>query len=340
MGSKRKLLPTILDIVDSTGAGSAIDLFTGSGVVAYGIKALGLKIYANDYMAMAATLAEALIANDSEALDENDVEFLLTPNHDNDGFVQSTYQGLYFSDIDNQLIDSIRQNIKALNSLNKRALATASLVRACMKKRPRGIFTYVGYRYDDGRKDLSLSLEQQFRDAATRLNRAVFNNGQCNVARRGDALDVNWNADLVYVDPPYYSLYSDNEYVRRYHFVEGIACDWQGVRFQWHTKTKKFQSYPTPFSSRNGAASAFDELFYRHKDSIIVTSYSSNSLPDLNDMLEIMSRHLRKVDVIEVAHKYSFGTHGHRVGTNNNDATEYLFVGLPKRYRYIPAAVL
>ena len=46
--------------------------------------------------------------------------------------------------------------------------------------------------------------------------------------------------DMVYMDPPYYSLHSDNEYVRRYHFVEGIACGWQGVEMQWNTKTKKF----------------------------------------------------------------------------------------------------
>ena len=67
--------------------------------------------------------------------------------------------------------------------------------------------------------------------------------------------------DLVYIDPPYYSPLSDNEYVRRYHFVEGLARDWQGVEIQQHTQTKKFKSYPTPFSTRKGAADAFDLLF-------------------------------------------------------------------------------
>ena len=73
---------------------------------------------------------------------------------------------------------------------------------------------------------------------------------------------------LVYIDPPYYSPLSDNEYVRRYHFVEGLARDWQGVEIQEHTKTKKFKSYPTPFSTRSGAEEAFDNLFEKYKDSI------------------------------------------------------------------------
>ena len=56
--------------------------------------------------------------------------------------------------------------------------------------------------------------------------------------------------DMVYMDPPYYSLHSDNEYVRRYHFVEGIACNWQGVEMQWHTKTKKFKTIRLRFLTK------------------------------------------------------------------------------------------
>ena len=38
---------------------------------------------------------------------------------------------------------------------------------------------------------------------------------------------VKETADLVYIDPPYFSALSDNEYVRRYHFVEGLARNWK-----------------------------------------------------------------------------------------------------------------
>lgn len=76
-----------------------------------------------------------------------------------------------------------------------------------------------------------------------------------------------------------------NEYVRRYHFVEGLARDWEGVEIQQHTQTKKFKSYPTPFATRKGAADAFDHLFKKFANSILIVSYSSNSLPTQDEMV-------------------------------------------------------
>src|SRR5699024_904314 len=139
--------------------------------------------------------------------------------------------------------------------------------------------------------------------------------------------DLKQRADLVYIDPPYYSPLSDNEYVRRYHFVEGLVKDWHEVDMQWNTKTKKFKNYPTPFSSRTGAYEAFDKLFEKHKDSILIVSYSSNSIPTKDEMLDIMAKYKKNVDVVAVNYKYSFGNQGHKVGNNKNNAEEYLFVG-------------
>ena len=96
-----------------------------------------------------------------------------------------------------------------------------------------------------------------------------------------EVLSLARPADLVYMDPPYYSPLSDNEYVRRYHFVEGLARDWVGVNIQADTLTKKFKNYPTPFCSRQGAIDAFDMLFKKFRDSILLVSYSSNSQPTL-----------------------------------------------------------
>ena len=140
-------------------------------------------------------------------------------------------------------------------------------------------------------------------------------------------MTVRWKPDLVYIDPPYYSPLSDNEYVRRYHFVEGISRDWQNVELQWHTKTRKFKSYPTPFSSYGGARDAFDRLFKRFADSIIVVSYSSNALPDREEITTLMAKYKDQVSVVSLDHLYSFGNHAHRTHDNNNRAKEYLFVG-------------
>jgi len=44
-------------------------------------------------------------------------------------------------------------------------LALSALIRASIKKRARGVFTYIGDRYDDGRRDLKISFDQQFINA-------------------------------------------------------------------------------------------------------------------------------------------------------------------------------
>lgn len=327
MGSKSKILPQIRDVINQFDCDSVLDLFSGSGVVGYMLKAEGKKVITNDYMALGSTYAKAMIENNHVVLSESKAMDLLRPNKASDNFVENTFNGLYFTKSENILIDNIRANIGQLRSPYERAIATSGIIRACFKKRPRGIFTYVGHRYDDGRKDLKTGLDEHFINSIASINQAVFDNGKENKSRRGDAMSIRTKPDLVYIDPPYYSPHSDNEYVRRYHFVEGIACNWEGVEMQWHTKTKKFKSYPTPFSTRNGAHNAFDCLFRKFRDSIIVVSYSSNSLPSLDEMVALIAKYKPHVDVISIDYKYSVGNQGHKVSDNNNSVQEYIFVG-------------
>ncbi|MHB1605273.1 MAG: Dam family site-specific DNA-(adenine-N6)-methyltransferase [Leptospirales bacterium] len=328
MGSKNKLLNEIWAVASQFEFETALDLFSGSGIVGYMFKSHGKAVVSNDYMAMSATFAKAMIENNGVTLSPSEAVALIEKDRPVDRFVEHTFQGLYFTDDDNRLIDVLRANIKAIENPHKRAIAMSALIRACLKKRPRGIFTYVGHRYDDGRKDLLMPFGEQFLDAVVSVNAAVFDNGKKNRARHGDAMSFEEESvGLVYIDPPYYSPLSDNEYVRRYHFVEGLARDWQDVEIQQHTVTKKFRSFPTPFSTRKGAEAAFDILFRRFRESVLVVSYSSNSEPTLDEMVAIMSRHKSCVEVVPLEYRYSFGNQGHKVNDNNNEVREYLFVG-------------
>ena len=328
MGSKNKLLSQIWGIASQFEYEDVVDLFSGSGVVGYMFKSQGKSVLSNDYMSMSSTWAKAMIENSNVTLGREAALQLVDDLHESDHFVERTFEGLYFSDEENRLIDSIRGGISKIRSPHKRAIAMSALIRTCLKKRPRGIFTYVGHRYDDGRKDLTTSFRQQFLNAVDAIDNAVFDNGRVSKARSGDAMTVKPVRDsLIYIDPPYFSPLSDNEYVRRYHFVEGLARNWDGVEIQEHTVTKKFKSYPTPFSSRKGAADAFDALFKRFRNNVLLVSYSSNSEPTMDEMTSIMARYKRHVDVVPVDYRYSFGNQGHKVGDNNNKVQEYLFVG-------------
>lgn len=327
MGSKSKLLSQIWEVASQFEFNTIVDLFSGSGIVGYMFKAQGKTVISNDYMVMAATFTKAMIENNSTVLTIEEAKKLINDQGFTDNFVAETFQGLYFTDDENHLIDVLRTNILSMNDIYKRSIAMSALIRACIKKRPRGIFTYTGNRYDDGRKDLKKPLEEQFLDAVEAINKSIFDNGKNNISWHGDAMELKvTNPDLVYIDPPYYSPLSDNEYVRRYHFVEGLARNWEGVEIQENTITKKFKSYPTPFSTRKGASDAFDKLFEKFSNSILIVSYSSNSLPSQDEMVALLAKYKTHVKVVPIDYSYSFGNRKN-AKTHRNTVKEYLFVG-------------
>jgi DNA adenine methylase len=325
MGSKERLLADIWSVASQFPGDRVLDLFSGSGVVSYMFKAQGKSVMANDYMTFSSLFTRAMVENNETKLSPDAIDFL-THGKASDNYVRSTFKGLYFSDEDCHFIDVVRSRIAEMDGYMEKTLARASLIRACMKKRARGIFTYVGVRYDDGRRDMQISLREHFAEATKLVNAAIFDNGQKSVSLNLDASAVVMEADIVYIDPPYYSKLSDNDYIRRYHFVEGLAREWIGLELQSHTKTKKFKTYGSPFSTYEGAKQAFEDTFRRYGDSVIIVSYSSNSLPDKETMLSMLRRFKHSVEVVPVNHRYSFGNQGHKVGNANNKVSEYLFV--------------
>lgn len=326
MGSKQSLVKQIAAAALQFEFDSVLDLFSGSGVVAYMFKTLGKTVICNDYMTMNSKLASAVIANSSIKLSEEDINILLTPTKNSDNFVSDNFKDIYYLDDDNQFIDMVRNNILKIKNKTKRDIAISALIRACVKKRPRGIFTYTGVRYDDGRRDLQLSFEEQFRLAVNAINESIFDNDKKCKAFNKDSMNIRQSVDLVYIDPPYYSPTSDNEYVRRYHFVEGIARNWENVEMQWDTKTKKFKNYPTPFSTKNGAYDAFNKIFKRYKNSILLVSYSSNSFPTKEEMIGLLSKYKDNVEVVSIDYTYSFGNQNHKINDNKNKVQEYIFI--------------
>ncbi len=329
MGSKERLTAVLGEVFEALPSGPALDLFAGSGVVAHLLKRQGRAVTANDQMAMCATFARAMVENDGVTLGPEDVEALLTATDaSDDRFVHRTFGDLYFDAADVALIDRARANLKALAEDDpRRAIGMTALLRACLKKRPRGVFTYTGRRYDDGRRDLRLSLDDHVRHQVALVNAAVFTGPEPCRARWGDAMDAAVCAAppaVVYLDPPYFSPLSDNDYVRRYHFLEGLARDWRGVEIQTHTRTRKFARYPTPFATAAGATLAFDTLFRRYRDSAIVVSYASNAQPDRETLRALLARHKSRVEVLDLSHRYSFGT---QKAGQRNAVTEYLFIG-------------
>ncbi|MDV7392877.1 hypothetical protein RZS08_16020, partial [Arthrospira platensis SPKY1] len=116
----------------------------------------------------------------------------------------------------------------------------------------------------------------------------------------------------------------DNCYVKRYHFLEGLSCYWEGQEILQSSRVKKLAKPFTPFSYRHQAESAFDRMFRLFAESILVLSYSSNGYPDLDVLVNLMRRYKGRVEIFEKDHRYHFGTHR---AVQRSLVREYLIVG-------------
>lgn len=327
MGSKQRLLPLIREGIRKLKFQSVLDAFSGSGCVGYMLKRMGVQVYANDFMKFCFHVARATVENNSIRLDAGDVSRLISPNGGAESFIADTYSGLFFSKPDCVFLDHLRHNIEKLNHPLKRSLALAAASRACLKKRPRGIFTFTGNKGWDGRRDLRLTMREQFEQAVDAYNASIFSNGYRNRVFNVDVFDLSPDlADVVYLDPPYISRYSDSDYVRRYHFVEGFCTYWKGVEVLWSTKTRKLRSYETAFANKQGAVDAFRRLFEHFRKSAILLSYSSNGIPSRSEIVRLLREYKSKVTVMQMRHRYHHGNHAHKIGNNESDAVEYLFI--------------
>ena len=329
MGSKQTLLPFMFKHIDRTKYETVLDAMSGSCCVAYEFKRRGKAVTTNDFLHFSYVIAKAAIENDEAKIDDSTLDRLMKARRDAASFVRDHYSGLFFTYEECSFLDSLWANIEEIEDDYQRYLAIAAACRACQKKRPRGIFTFTGKKSWDGRRDLKLSFQEQFANAVQLYNDAVFGNGKRHKAYWNDIMTFKErNFDLVYIDPPYWSPLSDNDYVRRYHFIEGYSRYWKDLTIDMNTKARKFKSYQSVFSERESATKALAGIFDRFSGSILAVSYSSNGYPTKDELLEMLESVKRNVDVYEAEYRYSFANQGHKKGRIRDRVREYLFIGM------------
>jgi adenine-specific DNA-methyltransferase len=245
------------------------------------------------------------------------------PPADDRDFIRRTFAGLYFPDDDHAFLDSAWSHIEGL-PVYKRDLAIAALCLAAARKQPRGVFTVTDFRYDDGRQALRLPLRDQFRLTVQAFNDVALDTGLRNRALGGDVADIDPRGyDLAYFDPPYAPPKDDNDYMKRYHFLEGLSLYWKDQTIRYDTKTRKIAKRFTPYAYRHTIRAALLDLFDRFRESTIVVSYGSNSIPNEEELLGLLRQVKPDVEVFAVPHRYSFGTHATAV---RREVHEYIFV--------------
>jgi len=325
IGSKQKLIDWIWDATPE-GAKTAVDAFSGSSVVGYMYKSHGLGVHACDRLAYCHHIARAIVENDGVTLSDAEIDALLADNPKASDFVRKTFAGLYFEPGVHAVIDTIRSNVDA-NKLSgfKKDIALFALGKSCITGK--GGFGHFGTtQRQDGRADNPKEFRERFAANCKRINALVFKGERPCTATCGDTRKVlpGLTADVAYFDPPYATKFSQTNYERAYHFVEGLMTYWDGKEIDTSTKT---HLYAIPTEVTASTAKAFFEAFLGAAAHIAhwVISYRDQAYPSEAEIKAIVAAAGKASRMKTREHQYSISARH----SENSVAKEHLFVCTP-----------
>jgi len=331
VGSKRKVVGWIWNNIRHLEFDTFLDALGGTGVVSYCAKIYGREVTYNDILRHNYTIGQAIIENGSVTLTEKDVNFLLTKHQEikYPTFIQDTFKNIYYTDEENAWLDMVTTNIKQFSDKYKKALAFDALFQACLVKRPFNLFhrknLYVRLanvkRGFGNKKTWDTHFPVHFENFVKEVNSLVFDNGRRNKALNLDVFDISNNYDLVYIDTPYFSAHSmvGVDYYQFYHFLEGLADydNWQ-KKIDWKSKHRRQKPIPCVWTDKNKIHDAFDRLFKKFENNILVVSYRSGGIPNEEEMIALLKKYKNNVVVKRKKYKYVL---------SNNSSEELLFIG-------------
>lgn len=331
-GSKAKLVDWIWEQIADLNFSTCLDAFGGTGSVAFRLKKAGKRVTYNDLLRFNYYIGLALIENDKTRLEPKEVDWLLRrhPEITYPHFVQDNFHNIYFTDAENGWIDQTITNIRQLTDPYKFAIAFFALCQACIIKRPYNLFhrknLYIRFakvqRSFGNKTTWDRPFDEWFRIFVGEANHAIFDNGQTNRSLNFNAVDVPGEYDLVYIDTPYISKHGVAvDYQWFYHFLEGLTMyDVWGKYIDYNSKHHRLKPQPNEWTDKKRIYGAFDSLFRRFQNSLIVVSYRSDGIPSEVELESLLRRYKHHV---RVEH---FGQYKYVLSTNS-ESKEILLIG-------------
>ena len=313
-GSKRKILFELANLLQTLSFNSALDLYSGSGVVTLLLRHLGKHVDANDYQQFSQTTAR-LFLNLSNSTLSNDThegllnELLSSSQTNHLSLVRDNYSDIFFTKVENTEIDCFCQNSSQL-SLTLKDLYVYAVGQALMKKRPYNLFhrANLSMRQRDVKRSFGnavtweTSILNHAIKAIEELKKFPFTNNLTNSNVFGentsDLSRLPNDYDLVYLDPPYLNAKGIGiDYSDFYSFLEGIVDYSLFSQGDLKYPHKPIDKKCSRWAKSETALEELSDVLAKWKGSTFVLSYRSDGLPILDEMVEILSQNSRKVEV-------------------------------------------
>ena len=331
-GSKRKLVGKIVDELRGLEFTTALDAFGGTGALSYALKRNGKRVTYNDVLAFNQQIGLALIQNDTVTLTDDEVENIGVPQVETDHhrFIEATFSGVYFTDEENRWLDTAVTNIHGIGCCYKRAMAWFALFQSCMAKRPYNLFhrrnlymrTANVERGFGNKASWDRSFPDHFRRFVTEANRAVIDGGGACCAVCSDALDLEPDFDLIYIDTPYINRSGVGvDYRDFYHFLEGLVHydAWPNM-IDLKSKHRRLRRRRDPWSHGATCHDMFRRLFSHFRESSLVVSYRSDGIPSIEELVQMLREVKSSVRVVE-GDRYQYAL------SNQRNSREVLLIG-------------
>ena len=338
LGSKHTLLPWINQHIPKN-IKSTIDAFAGSQSVGYLFKQLGCEVITNDFLNFNNQIGKALIENNTEKLNNFDLELLFqnSKNKNNFELIENTFTNIFFEKEESIFLDNFRANIPLLENEFKQALAFTVINRSMTRKITMGHFGHTQalvYASDPERikrnRSLVRPIKEIFEEILPKYNNAIFNNSKEHKSYNQNILDLLpniKNIDLAYFDPPYCDSHAD--YQGFYHLLETYTEYWKDKEFVNGIKRYEPQRF-SGFDKKRDVISSFEKLFeFSEEIPHWLISYNNRSYPGIEDFEKLISKY-RNVKVEAKTYQNGRGGKGSVAGSQ-----EILFVCSPKKKHYV-----
>lgn len=302
MGSKRTLIPVLTQLVASSGAKSALDLFTGTTRVARAIKSLGIETTASDSASYSEVFAKTWIELDGSAVKPRELDRAIAKLNalpGQHGYFTENFclKARYFQPENGERIDAMREHIESnyRDSWLYYPLLTSLIMAADRVDSTTGV-QMAFLKSWSPRSHKSLELKDP--DLVSGIGHAA----------RGDATELVKtfpSVDLAYLDPPY----NQHRYFGNYHVWESLVRWDKPETYGIANKRidNRSAEHKSAFNSRATMPAALSKLVTDLKCETLILSYNNESWLSRDQLIEIASAR-GHVEVLDIEFKRYVGS--------------------------------
>lgn len=323
-GSKRRVLPWLLEnLQEEMKEGLFVDVFAGSGLVAYGMAKEGNQVAGADRLLAAGVSLRAFIGNQSN-LGADEALGAISPASRRDPLFR-IYRNRFYPDEELLWLLGAARWGRGLRG-DRRAAFFWALFQAALAKRPYNLFhranlemrTRSVERSFGNAKTWNRPFEDHLRIFLAEQKRKALPGAERPLFFEGDAARIRLpEADLLYLDPPYVPMRGEPiDYLDFYGFLDLLLRP--SLRLDSSRNHRPLVHRRSVWEKRATFVNALQKFSEKYSDTTIALSYRKDGYPGPEDLQRALGG---RVDLYEQPIKYALAS---------KSTAELLFVRGPK----------